>query len=902
MRAFSRSLQRGLALLIGLVLAVAPAGLPSGWLPSPLQASGAAPAAPAAPSPASELDQRARQAFGAGDGALAARLWRQALALYRASGDTLQQSRMLSNLALALQQQGQPLEAQGSLEASLALLDRSDGPSGPPLLRTRAQALHTQGRLRFQTGHFQDALHSWRQAVQLSRQVGASDAELSGLINQAEALQALGNLFEARSLLETLLARPELDDLPRLKAAALSSLAATVQRQGEDSLSQSLQQRSLEAARASGDASATHAALLGLADQLASQGATAGALRDYQQAASLPTAAGVAAASAPSSARLPLLQAEAKRLALLVDTDQYGGAGRLWPQLFVEVEALPSNPASLELRLHLARTLLRLRQLGPALPTSITPPEASLVKLLQRCQLDAARLGDGRSESLANGELGALAEVSGRWGEAESLTQLALRQAIALKAPELSYRWLWQLGRLARLQGNREAALEAYQQSLHELGSLRLDLTSSSPALASSFRRSVEPISRQTIDLLTASAAPKPSDLDLARKIIEQLQVEELNDYFRQPCFQSNANDRFDDKSTAVIYPFLLPDRLEVIVRLPGPEGALLHHAQPLPEGALERTVAELERLLRKPPDASSGGEATSLLPYAQMLHQWLLAPLEPRLQASGINRLVFVPDAALRNLPMAVLHDGQRYLGERYAISLAPGMLLTPSIQRHGSRPRVLLAGLSEGISQVAGLPEGSNTFPALPAVERELANLRRRTSATLLLNERFTSQALERELQTGDYAVVHLATHGQFSSSPRHTFLLAGQHDVIPVSQLPKLLQPSQRRTGNTLDLLVLSACQGALGDADANLGLAAVAVRSGASSTLASLWSVNDQSTALFMEAFYRHWLGEGTSSRPIGKAEALRLAQADLRDSNDYRHPYYWAPFTLLGNWS
>jgi CHAT domain-containing protein len=156
--------------------------------------------------------------------------------------------------------------------------------------------------------------------------------------------------------------------------------------------------------------------------------------------------------------------------------------------------------------------------------------------------------------------------------------------------------------------------------------------------------------------------------------------------------------------------------------------------------------------------------------------------------------------------------------------------------------------------------------------------------------------------ELQSGEYAVVHLATHGQFSSDPRQTFLLAGQRELIPVAQLPKLLQPSQRRSGNTLDLLVLSACQGALGDADANLGLAAVAVRSGASSTLASLWSVNDQSTALFMEAFYRHWLQDGTTNRPIGKAEALRLAQAELRNTSAYSHPYYWAAFTLLGNWS
>jgi CHAT domain-containing protein len=906
----NRSLQRGLALLVGLLLALAPS-----WLPSGLQASraGSLPQAAqaAAANPGSDMDLRARQAYGAGDSALAAQLWGQAADLYRGSGDTLQQARMLSNLALALQQQGQPVEAQRSLAASLALLENPVVPPGPSLLRSRAQALHTQARLRFESGRFVDALDAWQQAVRLSRQVGATEAELAGLINQAEALQNLGNLNEARALLESLLERPELRTLPRFKAAALASLAATVERQGEESLSQKLHERSLEAARASGDATATHAALLGLADNLARQGETAGALRDFQDAAALPVATPTptptlpAPAPAPgrSATRLPQLQAEASQLALLVDTNQYGSAGRLWPQLLAEVEALPSSPASLELRLHLARSLIQLRQVAIAMPTSFLSPETALRTLLQRCRADSARLGDGRSESLANGELGAMAETTGNWAEAESLTQLAVRQSIAHKAPELSYLWLWQLGRISRQQGNREAALAAYQQALVELNTLQLDLNSSNNAVAGTFHRRYEPISRQYIDLLTASPSPSPVELERAIKTMEQLQVAELNAYFNQPCLQTSSIKRPVDKSVAEIYPILLPDRLEVIARLPGSDGTIMHHSQPLSAGSLERTVAKLDRQLHKPPDRSSSADPTSLLlPHAQLLYQWLLAPLEPRLQASGVKQLVFVPDAALRNLPMAVLHDGQRYLGERYGISLAPGMQLMPAIHHPGSRPRALLAGISQAVPRVAGLPEGSNSFPALPAVERELDSLRSRTAATLLLNNRFTSQALRQAIKSGAYAVAHLATHGQFSSNPSQTFLLAGQRELIPVTQLPMLLQTSQGRRGNTLDLLVLSACQGALGDADANLGLAAVAVRSGASSTLASLWSVNDQSTAQLMDAFYRYWLQDRPNNRWISKADALRLAQAELRNSNDYRHPYYWAAFTLLGNWS
>jgi CHAT domain-containing protein len=891
--------QRGLALLLGLLLA-----LGSTWLPRGLPASSAAPPqTPAATSatPAAILDQQARQAYSSGDAVRAAALWRLAAETYRTNGNALHQARMLSNLALALQQQGQYLEAQRTLNASLALLE-APGPASSEQQRTRAQLLHTQARLHFDRSQFLEALTTWRQAAALYRQLGAIKAEWAALLNQAEALQNLGHLPEARSLLESLLNQPELQAQPRLEATILDRLADTVHRQGDLALAQSLRQRSLAAAQASGDATANHQARLGLADALASQGATAAALEEYQRAASLATSPSLTP-PAITNAPLPTLQAQASRLALLIDSDQYRSAGHLWPGLLAAVDALPANPASLELRLHLARTLLRLRQVGPALPSAITPPESSLRNLLQRCQTQAAQLGDRRSESLATGQLGELAETAGAWHNADTLTQQALRQAMAQQAPELTYRWLWQLGRIARHQGNRQAALDAYRQAIAELSSLRLDFTSASPAVASSFRRTVEPITRQYIDLLTDSPSPSPGDLDRARRAIEQLQVAELNDYFRQPCFQSTAIDGLTDSNAAVIYPILLPDRLEVIARLPGRHGALLHHTQPLPAGTLERTVADLDRQLQTPPDPSRRDEALGLLlPQAQWLHQWLLGPLEARLQASGVTRLVFVPDAALRNLPMAVLHDGQQFLGDRYAIALAPGMLLTPSLHQPGSQPRVLLAGLSQEVSQVANLPAGSNSFPALPAVEQELDILQRRTGAPVLLNNRFTRKALEQELKSGNYAVVHLATHGQFSSSPQNTFLLAGQRELIPVAQLPELLQPSQRRTGNSLDLLVLSACQGALGDADANLGLAAVAVRSGASSTLASLWSVNDQSTALFMDAFYKHWLQDGTGSQTIGKAEALRRAQADLRRSATYNHPYYWAAFTLLGNWS
>ena len=137
-------------------------------------------------------------------------------------------------------------------------------------------------------------------------------------------------------------------------------------------------------------------------------------------------------------------------------------------------------------------------------------------------------------------------------------------------------------------------------------------------------------------------------------------------------------------------------------------------------------------------------------------------------------------------------------------------------------------------------------------------------------------------------------MATHGQFSSRAEDTFLLTW-NDRINVKNLDRLLQ--NRFTQDTpIELLILSACQTAAGDDRAALGLAGVAIRSGARSTVATLWSIQDDSTAKLISQFYRELKTPGAS-----KAEALRKAQLSLLQSEEYQHPFYWSAFILLGNW-
>jgi CHAT domain-containing protein len=193
------------------------------------------------------------------------------------------------------------------------------------------------------------------------------------------------------------------------------------------------------------------------------------------------------------------------------------------------------------------------------------------------------------------------------------------------------------------------------------------------------------------------------------------------------------------------------------------------------------------------------------------------------------------------------------------------------------------------------AGLTEERHGFSALANVNSELQEIQAEFSSRILLNQAFTSSSLQDQIQALPFPIVHLATHGQFSSNASETFVLAWDKP-IEVTELSALLRQRENTREDVIELLVLSACETAAGDKRAALGLAGVAVQAGARSTLASLWSLDDESGAQFIGAFYR-----ALSIGNLSKAEALRQAQLSLLRDRNFRHPRYWAPYVLVGNW-
>lgn len=280
---------------------------------------------------------------------------------------------------------------------------------------------------------------------------------------------------------------------------------------------------------------------------------------------------------------------------------------------------------------------------------------------------------------------------------------------------------------------------------------------------------------------------------------------------------------------------------------------------------------------------------ATTLDALSRQMLGWLyddlVRPLDPLL--SGITRLLVAPDEVLFEIPFHALHDGKSYLIDRFEVACVPsaGVL---RLCRENYRRR--------STGSVTPLIVGYSKGGELPHVPREVEAVARAVPGATVLQDEEASLARLRE-RSGQSALLHLATHAVFRrDNPLFSALQLAEGNWLRAMDLYTL-----RLNGA---LVTLSACETGrhrLRGGDL-FGLSRGFFCAGASALVVSLWPVGDVPTALLMERFY------GLMAAGETAASALRLAQEDLRNFeredrqrrvHPYAHPFYWAPFCLLG---
>lgn len=911
---------------------------------------------------AQQLEQTARAQYTAGEFDQAADLFQRLAERYQAQGDTLKQAISLSNVSLAQQQVGAWSNAAQAISASLALLEAEQPLNQSPNYQSAyAQALDIRAKLDLSQGRANEAISTWEQAAAIHTRLGYEQQATESQINQARALQRLGLHTQSIALLQAALRTQNSDaflllglkDLPEAEAtaqltqwlqtlspspltiAALQGLGESLQVVSSLDQAQAILRHSLELAKTLALPDAIAAANLSLGNVSRAQAiatlrldnltikqalaqhqkqlspiqqtlqyrqinvsqqfyqSTDAALDYYQQAAN------------SSSSPLVETQAQLNRLNVLLDRQQWAEAASALAQVSTSLDSLPASQPAIDAHINLAQSLMRLATDSSA-PAPTLHQQAA--QQLATAYHQATDLENVQAESYALGTLGELYEHTQQWAEAETVTQQALERInpasvtnlpLAINDADLAYRWQYQLGRIRQAKQNRDGAIVAYEEAIKILQNLlRLDVASSNLSYKSTFQDIQQPVHKALMDVLLKDENPSQNDLQRVREVSSSLLEAQLISFLQAPCQVVTPQEvdtvvQETGQKAAILYPVLLSDRMEAVVKLPG-VADLYHYRYVVPEQKMLAQLNDLQVALEE----EYTFEAVKDL--SKQFYDHLIKPLERQLEANQVDTLIFALDRQLQTIPMAALYDGEHYLIEKYAISEILGLRLTNSITSLQPQDlKVIGAGLASIPSTLA--KEIRDSFSPLNYVETEMTALANSGLRTVtLVNQDFTLTNFNNRLNEEKFPIVHLATHGQFSLDPQRTFLLAAQDSyndgLISMNDLGALFRVRGQDRRDPIELLVLNACETASGDDLATLGIAGTAVRAGARSAIASLWTLDDAPSVEFTKILYSHLQQPGVS-----KAEALQKAQLALLQDPLYRHPRYWSPYILAGNW-
>ncbi|HEY9834733.1 MAG TPA: CHAT domain-containing protein [Stenomitos sp.] len=829
----------------------------------------------------SQLVQRGVELYQAGDISGAIAQWETALSAYQKNHNRPEEAIVLENLARAYQQIGQIDQAIHYWNQIIAAYrEMGNRQQVGRMLAEQAQAYSSSGQHRRAIAILcnpsgSDNTCTKDSALQIARETKDRTLEAAALGSLGNAYRFRGDYTQAIEYLEaSLKIAQEIDNLV-YRASALNGLGNTY-----TSLAL-VNYRRADLAESRGDSDE--------ADKFSQQAVSndTKALQYFLE--SIETASDV-----PGKMRGHL-----NSIPAYYRTNAAASATEALKQALSLLEQLPDSRDKVYAAIDLAHLLqpVTLVEETSANRQCLKPELQSLAQqLLQQAVLIAQRLKDRRSESFALGELGHAYECRQDFSRALDLTQQARWTADQdLQAQDSLYLWEWQVGRIFKAQGKNAEALKAYEQAVATLETIRSDILTANRDLQLDFRDAINPIYRELAQLRLEQAAlpsiepdTRTKSLTAALNTIDSLKLAELQNYFGNDCVlaafkQQRVELAGNNTATAVFSSIILKDRTAILVSLPN--GETKSAWIDVDSKTLTQKINEFRRGLERFSDFVY--DPTE----AQTLYNWIIRPFVSDLEKAQIKTLVFIQDGILRSIPMAALHDGETFLVQKYAIATTPSLTLTDPKSLNREKLRALAVGLTK-----EAIVNGQ-TFPALTNVSSEISAVVTKISGSKqLLDEDFTRDRIQQELSQTVYPIIHIATHGEFSSQPEDTFLVTGNNGKLTITDLDTAIRRLKRET-DSVELLVLTACQTAVGDDRAALGLAGVAVQAGVRSALASLWFIQDAPTVTLVAKFYA-----SLNNSEVSKAEALRAAQLELIEAGgQYAHPAYWAPFILIGNW-
>jgi CHAT domain-containing protein/tetratricopeptide (TPR) repeat protein len=766
-------------------------------------------------------------------------------------GDRDSEGRALNNLGLVYMTSGDYDQAITLLEQYIAIAQETGYRLG------EGYALGNLGDIYNALGQYERAIALQLEFLSISREIDNRFGEASALNSLGISYYFLGDLDRVIDLFEQSIAILEAVESPA-SASVIGDLGVIYQDLGDYDQALALHQQHLDIAQAIGSRSEEARALNNLGVAYSSLGDYETALELYQQSLAIFREVGAKVREGIALARLGQLLADQDQPELAIvflkaSVDVQEAIRGNISGLDVEIQQSFVNTVADDYRL-LADLLLQENRIIEA---------QRILDLLKVQELD---------DYLQDVQRSAQTETGVEFWRPEE-TILALYEEVLLTGTELTQLQARDPNRLSAAEQARLAELTTRQNQLY---TSFIDWLEHPDILAS-------------LDQLRADTRSRTVDIENFTDLQQQLA--------QLP------------QSTVILYPLILADRLELV--LVSADAPPVRYPVPVDALTLNRTIVAFGQALKQP--------GSNVEPLAQQLYDWVIAPLESDLAALDVESIIFAPDGALRYVPLAALYDGDQWLIERFSFSQITAASETDFAAAPSDR-RSLLAAACAACSFTVEVGDSAFDFEDLPATRDEVDGLATQIpEASVLVDSEFTPAAFAERL--GSYNLIHLATHGMFvSGDPDASFLLFGNGQSVNLRQIRRQWQQMDA------DLIVLSACETALGSAELGngievLGLGFQLQRVGARAVMASLWQVSDRGTQVLMTAFYAA-LNQGMT-----KADALREAQLALINSSDgpgeagdrgigvvgnptnasgttravgYSHPYYWAPFILIGN--